>query len=121
MKLARSAGGDCGVAILHLEGGGIIFVTLGFVEAGGGGVIAVLAEAMHPAIIHLAALNSDVLRRGWWSGGRYDGGGRRGGRRSHSDGLVRAMEARSAGSEFANALLVAKLELGLEEGESPNR
>ena len=67
MKLARSAGGDCGVATLHLEGGGIIFVTLGFVEAGGGGVIAVLAEAMHPAIIHIATLNSDVLRRSWWS------------------------------------------------------
>ena len=120
MKLARSAGGNCVVATLHLEGSGIIFVTLGFVEAGGGGVFAVQAEAMRPVIVHFAALNSDMLRLGQWSTrGRYDGGGRRCGRRSNSNGLVRAMEARSAGSEFANALLVAKLELGLEECESP--
>jgi hypothetical protein len=108
------------VATLHLEGGGIIFVTVGFVKAGGGGVIAVLAEAMRPTIIHFAALNSGMLCRGWWSRGRYDGSGRRGRRRSCSYSLVCAMEARSAGSELPNKLLlVAKLKLDLEEGKSP--
>ena len=63
----------------HLESSGIIFVAFGLVKAGGRCVIAVTAEAVRPAIIHLAALDSDVAGRGWSDRrGRGDSGGRRG-------------------------------------------
>lgn len=113
-QLARTTGRDGVVATFHFEGGRIIFMTLGFVVTSGGGVIAVLAQAMCPAIVHLATLDSDVSCRSWRS--RGDGGCRRSGRRRwrrHSSCLVCAVEACKAGSELTNAFLVTKLKLGL--------
>ena len=55
---------------------------------------------MRPAIVHFAAVNGDVHRKG--------GGGRRW--RSYVDRLVGAMKTGVTGGEFANALLVAEFE-----------
>ena len=53
-------------------------MPLGFVETSGGGMISVRAQSMGPAVVHVAAFDSDnVGNRGRGSGGNSSGGRRR--------------------------------------------
>ena len=78
-QTTSTASGNRIVSATHAEGGGVIFMPLGFVETSGGGMISVRAQSMGPAVVHVAAVDSDNVgnrgRRG--SGGNSSGGRRR--------------------------------------------
>ncbi len=90
-------------------------------------MIAVLAEAVCPAIVHFAAFDGDMASRRLCREGRSDGGGgnsegwRANGERRSLNGSVGAVKAGIASGEAPEAFLVAELKLGLEQGHGPFR
>ena len=94
-------------------------MALCFVVARGGGVIPVGAQSVRPAVVHIAAVDGDVDRYGWWRHRRDKGGVGNRRERGSEAGLVRAVISRIAGGEFSNAFLIAEFELGFENVEGP--